>query len=53
VRALKQLAGAMVIHVKCVYIYAPRDEAEVEVAMTITKASIQFMTGLLEASEQN
>ena len=50
VTVLKKIAGFS-LPVNYVLIYAPRDEAEIEVAMMIVKASVGFMTGAREASE--
>ncbi|KAF2462962.1 uncharacterized protein BDR25DRAFT_308043 [Lindgomyces ingoldianus] len=50
VRVLKKLVG-FIMPVNYMLIYAPRDEAEIEVAMTIVKAGIGFMTGTREALE--
>ncbi|OAK98152.1 hypothetical protein IQ06DRAFT_295514 [Phaeosphaeriaceae sp. SRC1lsM3a] len=45
--SLKRIAGFS-IPINYVLVYAPRDDAELEVAMTIIKASIQYMTGSKE-----
>ncbi|KAF2259037.1 hypothetical protein CC78DRAFT_418474, partial [Lojkania enalia] len=43
-RAMKRIVGFS-LPVNYVLIYAPRDEAEIEIALAIVKASIGFMTG--------
>jgi hypothetical protein len=40
---LKRITGVY-IPVNYVFIYAPRNEAEIQVVMAIVEASIQFMT---------
>ncbi|KAH7398947.1 hypothetical protein DE146DRAFT_512817 [Phaeosphaeria sp. MPI-PUGE-AT-0046c] len=48
--SLKRIAGFS-IPLNYVLVYAPRDNAELEVAMAIIKASIQYMTGSREELE--
>lgn len=50
VEMIKSIAGAS-LPVNYVLVYAPRDPAEVDIVMTIVKASIQFMAGTREAVE--
>jgi hypothetical protein len=47
---MKRVAGFS-LPVNYILIYAPRNEAEIEIAMVIVKASIQFMTGSREQLE--
>jgi hypothetical protein len=44
---MKKIAG-FALPLNYVLVYAPRDEKEIEVAMIIVRASIQFMTGAKE-----
>ncbi|KAF2190430.1 hypothetical protein K469DRAFT_733195 [Zopfia rhizophila CBS 207.26] len=50
VKVLKKLVG-FTIPVNYILIYAPRDEAEVEIVITIVKASISFMADSRELLE--
>ncbi|ORY07937.1 hypothetical protein BCR34DRAFT_590147 [Clohesyomyces aquaticus] len=50
VKALKKLVG-FTMPVNYMFIYAPRDDAEIEIVMHIVKAGIGFMTGTREALE--
>jgi hypothetical protein len=50
VSVIKHLFGAS-IPVNYVLVYAPRNEAEVDIAISIVKASIQFMAGTREPLE--
>ncbi|KAF2017468.1 hypothetical protein BU24DRAFT_151604 [Aaosphaeria arxii CBS 175.79] len=50
VRLLQTLLG-LSLPISYVVIYAPRDEAEIEIAITIVKASIEYMTSARGALE--
>lgn len=50
VEALKKIAGFS-LPVNYVLVYAPRDEAEIDIAMAIVRASVQFMTSTREVLE--